>query len=357
LCIIKKEQIETPALLINLDKLEYNIEYMADYLKDKKAKLRPHYKTYKCPTIAHLQINAGAKGICCAKLGEAESLVVAGIKDVLIANQIVDPGKIARLAGLARGGAKITVVVDNPKNVLDLSKAAMEYGSTIYLLVEVDVGMKRCGVNTEEEAYSLAKLIKESDGLVFEGIQAYEGHIILEKEEKVRQHGVQGMIEKVSKIKAYLEKNGIEVKEISGAGTGTYNITGNNTIWTEIQAGSYVFMDTAYNELGLGFQSALTVYATVIHKRKGVAITDAGVKVCTSDHGLPQIKNFPHLKLQLHEEHGLIADKKDELKYLQKIEYIPSHCCTTVNLYDHYYCIRKEILESVWPITGRGKSR
>lgn len=353
---MQKEQIETPALLIDLDLLEYNIRRMADYMKGKSAQLRPHYKTCKCPTIAHMQVESGAKGICCAKLGEAETLVTAGIRDVLIANQVVDPVKISRLAGLARS-AKISVVVDNPDNIQSLSKAAKDYGSTIYVLVEVDVGMKRCGVNTGEDVYGLARLISDSEGLVFDGIQAYEGHVILNPDGNARRRGVQEMVQKVGGIKDFLESKGLMVKEISGGGTGTYNITGEGTIWTEIQAGSYVFMDTSYDELELGFKNSLTVYAEVIHKRSGVAITDAGMKACSTDHGMPRIKDYPHLTLQLHEEHGLIADQKDELKYLQKVEYIPGHCCTTVNLYDRYHCVRNGLLEAVWPITGRGRCR
>jgi D-serine deaminase-like pyridoxal phosphate-dependent protein len=354
---VTKEQIETPALVIELDALERNIRAMADFMRGKKAVLRPHYKTFKCPTIAHMQVDAGARGICCAKLGEAETLVEAGIGDVLIANQIVDPVKVNRLAGLARGGCKITVAVDTEENIRELSRAAHKYGSTIHVLVEVDVGMGRCGINTPEEALVLARLIADSKVLVFEGIQAYEGHIIHNRDVEVRRRGVREMIEKVGGIKRHLEKNGLPVKEISGGGTGTYNITGDNTIWTEIQAGSYVFMDTVYNEVGLAFENALFVLATVIHKRPGVAVTDAGQKVCTLDQGLPRVRGREHLTVKLHEEHGLVADEKDELKYLEKIEYIPSHCCTTVNLHDRYCCVRNGLLEGMWPVTGRGKSR
>jgi 3-hydroxy-D-aspartate aldolase len=147
------------------------------------------------------------------------------------------------------------------------------------------------------------------------------------------------------------------VNEISGGGTGTYNITGDNTIWTEIQAGSYVFMDRTYGRLKLDFQNALTLVTMVIHKRPGIAITDAGWKVCTSEFGLPILKDHPHLEVKLNEEHGIILDEKDELKYLQKIEYIPSHGCTTINLHDRYYCIRNNYLEAIWPISARGKSQ
>ncbi len=360
---IKKEQIETPTLLIDLDILESNIKTMADFLKERKAKLRPHYKSYKCPTISHKQIAAGAKGITCSKVGEAETLVNAGIKDVYIANEIVDPVKILRIAGLAHGDAKIGVAVDDSKNISDLSEAAKKYGSTIYVLIEVDVGMNRCGINTPEEAIVLAKQIIDAPGLVFEGIQAYEGHLVYSTEipgytDEYRRTGVKKMIEKVSKIKSVLEDNGIQVKEISGAGTGTYNITGDNTIWTEIQAGSYVLMDNIYNRVGLKFKSALTVLSTIMHKRPGMAIADIGLKTCTTEQGPPEIKGYPNLKMfeELSEEHGLISDLNDEFTYGQKIEFIPSHCCTTVNLHDQFYCVRNGLLEATWPIAGRGKS-
>jgi D-serine deaminase-like pyridoxal phosphate-dependent protein len=356
---ITKDQIETPALLIDLDILERNIATMADFMKDKSAKLRPHFKTCKCPAISHKQISSGAKGITCAKLGEAEVLVAAGIKDVLIANQIVDPVKIFRLAGLTNNEAKITVVADNADNITALSRAASRIRSRIYVLVEVDVGMGRCGLNTPEEVFALAKKIVDSEGLIFEGIQAYEGHLQYQSDIETRRRGVREMERKVGKIKTYLEGHGITVNEISGAGTGTYNITADNTIWTEIQAGSYVFSDNVYNKIALDFQNSLTVLTMVIHKRPGYAVTDAGLKVCSVEQGLPDIKDHPNLKIfgKLSEEHGTILDEKDELEIMQKIEYIPSHCCTTVNLHDNYYCVRKGLLEAVWPISGRGKSQ
>lgn len=356
---IKREQIETPALVIDLDILDRNISIMADFMKDKRAKLRPHFKTHKCPAISHKQISAGAIGITCAKLGEAQVLVQSGIKDVLIANQVVDPVKIFRLAALADDEAKITVAVDDPDNISALSNAVSEIGSTVYVLVEIDVGMKRCGVNTPDEALDLAGKIVDSKGLVFEGIQAYEGHLQNMPDIEDRRRGVKEMEGKVGEIKEVLEKRGIPVKEISGAGTGTYSITADNTIWTEIQAGSYVFMDVAYNKIAVDFQNSLSVLTQVIHKRPGYAVTDAGMKVCTVDHGMPEIKNFPELEVygSMSEEHGTIIDEKDELEMLQKIEYIPGHCCTTVNLHDRYYCVRRGLLEGVWPISGRGKSR
>jgi len=356
---VMKEMLETPALVIDLDVLERNIRRMASYMENRRAALRPHFKTYKCPTISHKQIAAGAKGITCAKLSEAEVLVAAGIDDVLIANQVVEPGKINRLAALANGHAKMAVAVDNESNVEDLSRAADSYGSILHVLVEVDVGMGRCGIDTKEEALRLAQRISRAKGLEFEGIQAYEGHLQFVPDIEERRRGVEAVVEKVASIKAHLESRGFYVKEISGAGTGTYNLTGDNTIWTEIQAGSYVFMDTTYDKIGLEFESSLSVLATVIHKRPAFAVCDAGMKACSVDRGPPEIKGFPRctIRRRLAEEHGVIADPEDELGYLQKIEYVPSHCCTTVNLHDRYFCVRNGKLEAVWPISGRGKSR
>jgi len=354
---IIKEQIETPALLVDLDVLEKNIELMEAHLKGSKQRLRPHFKTHKSPYIAHLQINAGAKGITCAKLGEAEVLAAAGIKDILIANQVVDPCKIGRLAALANS-TRLSVCVDNPHAISALSKAAIECGSTVYVLVEIDVGMDRCGVKTKEEALALAKQITDAEGLVFDGLQAYAGHLCHNPDREAREKGVANAEATVIEAKAFIESNGINVKEVSGSGTGIFDLPGAHEIWTEIQAGSYVFMDTDYNRLGLEFACSLSIMATIINKRPGIAITDAGLKVCCQEMGPPAIKDHPGLSVtSLSEEHGKIRDDNDELEYLQKIEYITSHCCATANLHDHYYCTRNGILEMVLPISGRGKSR
>jgi D-serine deaminase-like pyridoxal phosphate-dependent protein len=352
-----RDAIETPALLVDLDALEANIRQMGDYFRGRGARLRPHFKTHKSPAIAHRQVAAGAKGICCAKLSEAEVLIASGITDVLIANQVVDPAKVARLAGLARGGAKVTVCADNPGNVADLSRAAARAGSVLRVLVEVDVGMDRCGVRSAEEALGLASQIARSPGLVFEGIQAYEGHLVQLIDREARRAGVREMVERIGRVKAMMEKNGLAVNEVSGGGTATYDITGDDTIWTEIQAGSYVFMDTSYDEMGLPFRESLTLLTTVIHTHPGRAVTDAGLKVCSIDHGPPAVKGHPGLTVLANEEHGIVTDPAGALRYGEKIEYIPSHCCTTVNLHDRYYCVRNGVLEAVWPIPGRGRSQ
>jgi D-serine deaminase-like pyridoxal phosphate-dependent protein len=350
-------EIETPALLLDMDALEQNIRVMGDFFKGKSSKLRPHFKTDKCPRISHMQIAAGAKGITCSKLGEAEVLAAAGIKDILIANQIVSPEKLLRVAGLAKSGVRLTMLADDAGNVRDIAEAAKACGTEIRLLVEIDVGMGRCGVNTAEEALALARVIVATDGVIFEGIQAYEGHLSHNPVVAERRAGVDGMIKKVTGAVELLKQNGIAVNEISGGGTGTYDLTGDNTIWTEIQAGSYLFMDLEYNKLGLKFEQALTVLTSVIHKRDGFAVTDAGMKTCGTDQGLPEIKGHPEIAVALNEEHGKLADVNNALRLGQKVEYLPGHCCTAVNLNDEYYCVRGGYLEAVWPIAGRGKTK
>jgi D-serine deaminase-like pyridoxal phosphate-dependent protein len=355
--MIRVDQIETPALLIDMEALEANIRLMAEFMRGRRVRLRPHFKTHKSPAIAHLQMAAGAKGICCAKLGEAEVLLASGIPDVLIANQVIDPAKIARLAGLARGPARVTVCVDDARNVMALSAACAAVGATLRVLVEVDVGMNRCGVKTAEECVALARLAAGSPGLAFEGIQAYEGHLVQYNEIEKRRAGVQEMIAKIAAVKKALEAASLPVKEISGGGTATYNLTGDNTIWTEIQAGSYVFMDNSYDLMDLAFRESLTLLATVIHTHPGRAVTDAGLKVCSTDHGAPTVKGHTGLEVRANEEHGIIEDPAGLFSWGQKIEYVPSHCCTTVNLHDTYHCVRGGVLETLWPIAGRGRSR
>lgn len=355
--MIHISQIETPALILDMDALEGNIRVMGEFFKGKTSKLRPHFKTDKCPRISHMQIEAGAKGITCSKLGEAEVLAAAGIRDILLANQIISPEKLLRVAGLVKSGVKITILADNADNVADISRAAKAFGTEIHVLVEIDVGMGRCGVSTAEEALALARVIRDTDGVVFDGIQAYEGHLGHNPVEAERRAGVCAMVKKVTGAVNLLNANGITVGEISGGGTGTYNITGDNTIWTEIQAGSYLFMDLEYNKLGLKFRQALTVLTTVIHKRDGFAVTDAGSKTCGTDQGLPALKGYPEIAVTLNEEHGLLKDVNDRLRPGQKVEYLPGHCCSTVNLNDAYHCVRDGYLEAVWPIPGRGKTK
>ncbi|MDE0483349.1 MAG: DSD1 family PLP-dependent enzyme [Candidatus Poribacteria bacterium] len=358
-----KTELDTPALLINLDKMEANIQKMADYFNNVSAELRPHLKTHKTPIIAHKQIAAGAIGITCAKLGEAEAVIHAGIRDVLIANQIVSSHKIARLINLAKH-SEIMVAVDNAKNVQDISEAAKAKGVTIRILVEVNIGMDRCGVEPGQPTLELARQICQSPNLKFEGLMGYEGHTVAKPDRTERENATREAMQRLIETKHFLEEHGIEVSIMSGGGTGTFDITGSIPEMTEVQAGSYVFMDSTYrNVQGIGekFDNALSVLATVVSRpEQDRIIVDTGLKVLTKEFGIPQPIGIAGLEMiGLSEEHGkmLVSNGDISLTPGDKLEILPTHCCTNVNLHDRFFGIRDEIVESVWEITARGKSQ
>lgn len=364
---MQKTELDTPALLIDLDKMEANIQTMADYFTTVNAMLRPHVKTHKTPIISHKQIAAGAIGVTCAKLGEAEAVIHAGVRDVLIANQVVGSHKIARLINLARH-SEIMVAVDNPQNVRDISEAAAAKGVTVRMLVEVNVGMNRCGVESGKPALELAKQIRQSPNLKFEGLMGYEGHTVAKPDLKEREANVREAMQHLIDAKHYLEKHGVEVSIMSGGGTGTFNITGGIPEMTEVQAGSYIFMDSTYRNVeGVGeqFDCSLSVLATVVSRpAPDRVIVDTGLKVLAKEFGIPQPIGITGVEMTgLSEEHGTlkfvgqVSDADVPLTPGDKIEILPTHCCTTVNLHDRYYGIRNGIVESVWDIAARGKSQ
>jgi D-serine deaminase-like pyridoxal phosphate-dependent protein len=302
-----------------------------------------------------MQIEAGAKGATCSKLGEAEALVDAGIQDVLIANQVIWPSKIERLAALC-ARAKMTVCVDAVENARNLSAACKAAGTTLYCLVEIDSGAHRCGVRSIEDGVALAKEIDALDNLVFEGIQSYEAHVMLKPEQEVRRDGALAAMGIVRQFRDALIAAGLSVNEISGGGSGTFNHTGDNDVFTELQAGSYLYMDARYGKLGLPFENAQYVLATVISKHPGIAFTDAGLKVFGMDNGNPVPVGYEDYPLKLNEEHGRLDDPNDEFRVGDQIAFIPGHCCTTVNLYDTAYGVRNGVVERVFTVDGRGRS-
>ena len=349
-------QLETPALILDMDRFENNIRRMKDFTEGLGIALRPHYKSHKCTTIAHLQIAEGAKGLCCAKVSEAADLVRAGIEDVLIANQIVDPAKIARVATLA-GCCRLTVCVDDVRNVDDLAAAAAVQKTTIHCLVEYDIGMKRCGVATYEDCLALARRIEAAPGLVFEGIQAYAGHLAHEDDEEKRRAYSEGIERDLRELKKYLEGNGLSVKEVSGVSTGTAFMRSRGSVYTEIQAGSYIFMDTSYNALNLSFENTLFVLAAVISTRNGRTVFDAGAKSFGMDQRPPVFLDHPETAVRFSEEHCSIPEGVCGYRIGDKAKMIPGHCCTTVNLYDFIHFVRKEKVVDRVPVTSRGKNR
>lgn len=348
-------QVETPALILHERILMKNIKTMQALADKMGIALRPHYKSVKCPAIAKLQIANGAKGITCAKLSEAQDLIDAGIEDILIANQIVDLQKIARAASLAKQ-CRLTVCVDQEENIEDLESAAAFADSVIYCLVELDIGQNRCGRTSFEELLSLAKSIIKKEHLRFEGIQAYAGHLAHETDYETRKAASDEANCKVAQLKEYFLQNGVPVKEVSGASTGTAGLKA-GSVYTEIQAGSYVFMDASYNRVKLPFENSLFVLSTVISVNDNLIVLDAGMKSCATDQGLPEfLGDLSGCKSRMSEEHCTVISPGHQYQVKDKIAYIPGHCCTTVNLYDFLYLVRDDDVIDKIRIEGRGKS-
>ena len=352
------EQIQTPALIVDLEILEQNQEKMMSLVGKSSAKLRPHYKSNKCVQIAQMQLAAGAKGITCAKLGEARDLVEAGVEDVLIANQVTDKAKIAQLASLAKC-CHLGVAVDSKENVLDLEAAAAVQDATIYCLIEYEIGMGRCGVSTEEALYELAKVIESCPHLVFEGIQAYAGHLSHEISKQVREEKGQAVEQRLQAAKTYLEEHGLAVHQVSGCSTASVaDHAFQGTVYTEFQAGSYIFMDAAYGLLtDLGFRNSLFVLSSVISTAGGNVIVDAGRKSISMDQHDPVICGYEKEKIKLSEEHTTILEPEVMKQIGDRVKIIPGHCCTCINLHDDIYFVRNGKVINKAPITSRGKSK
>ena len=349
------EQMETPVLILDLDKMEENIHSMQKLTENCGIALRPHYKSHKCPQIAHWQMEAGAVGITCAKLTEAEDLVKAGIKDVLIANQVINAAKIARLAHLARG-CHLGVCVEDEENINNLERAAEAAGSIIYVLIEYEVSMKRCGVETKEEFLRLAKIINTCPHLEYEGIQAYAGNLAHVKDFAARKAASEKVDALVKELIDYLKENQIPCRKVSGISTGTSVFKGKG-IYTEMQAGSYLFMDGAYGALGLDFKNALFILSDVMSVKKDRIITDAGLKSMGTDQGNPELLGHPGAEIDLSEEHTRFTVPDHKYKVGDKVFLIPSHGCTTVNLYDKIYLVRANEITGVLEVSSRGKSQ
>jgi D-serine deaminase-like pyridoxal phosphate-dependent protein len=353
-------EIDTPALLLDHAKLIRNIARMAAFAAGGPAHLRPHSKTHKCVEIARLQLDAGAVGITCAKVGEAEALADGGIADILIANQVVGPIKIARLIALARRCA-VTVAVDDAGNVAQLSAAAARAGVTIRCYVEVDVGMARCGVPDGAAALRLARLVHDRPGLVFGGLQTYEGHLqnVVPLDERIAL--TERDLAAARAAKEAVEAGGLAVGQVSGGGTGTHMVTGRLPYMSELQCGSYATMDAQYRAVGgADFDNALTVLATVISRpRPDRAVIDAGLKAVTPEFGDPTVLCDGASWLDFSEEHGelSLSGTAGELRVGDKIELVPRHGCTTVNLYDRFHVMRDGRLIDEWAVAGRGRSQ
>jgi D-serine deaminase-like pyridoxal phosphate-dependent protein len=366
-----KSDLDTPALLIDLDAMEHNIRKMAQYYAPLKAKLRPHMKTHKTPIITHQQIAAGAIGVTCQKLEEAEIFARTGIKGILISNQVVGERKIARLVNLSRW-AEVAVGVDDLENVRAISRAAQAVSGRVDVAIEIYMG--RCGVEAGQPALELAREIVGLPGLRFRGIWSHDLSTpdVVSFAERKAKHEEE--LEKVIRTKHLIERAGIPVEIVSCGYSATWNITpGFSPEITDVQVGSYVLMDWPYQQLeGMeDFRCALSVLTTVISKnagkgtRKNVIVADCGIKSIATEHtanyaitAFPKVKEMPGASIIAHsEEHALIQLDEEtfqRVKLGDRLELVPSHCCSTCNLHDRFHAMRGGRLEAVWPIAARG---
>ena len=361
-------EIQTPALVLDLDALERNIQKMGDYAKAHGMRHRVHGKMHKSVDVARLQVEmGGACGICCQKVSEAEVFARGGIKDVLVSNQVRDPAKIDRLARMPKLGARTICCVDDIDNVADLSEAALRHGTQIECLVEIDCGAGRCGVTTTPEVIAIAKAIDAAPGLKFAGIQAYQGamqHMDLYEDRKAK---IDIAVAQVKDAVDGLKAEGLDCDIVGGGGTGSYYFESASGVYNELQCGSYAFMDADYgrildengNRIDRGeWENAFFILTSVMsHAKADKAIVDAGLKAQSVDSGLPVIFGRSDVEyIKCSDEHGVVSDPDGVLKVNDKLQLVPGHCDPTANVHDWYVGVRGGKVETLWPVSARGKA-
>ena len=356
-------EVDTPALLLDLDAFERNLDRLDQSLAGTRIRVRPHAKSHKCPEIALRQMARGAIGVCCQKVSEAEAMVEGGVMNVLVSNEVVGAPKLARLAGLTRR-ARVSVCVDNEQNIADLDAAARAAGAQIDVLIEVNVGANRCGVEPGQPAVDLARRIAAAKHLRFAGLHAYQGAAQHARTPAERKAAIAKAVQHVRDTIEALRAHGLKPEIITGAGTGTYLLEAASGVYNEIQPGSYIFMDADYNR-NLGddgrpvrdFEQSLYVWTTVMsHASAERAVVDAGLKALSVDSGMPLVADLPGVEfLKASDEHGVLKlPQGSHLTVGDKIRLVPGHCDPTVNLYDWIVGMRGDKVECVWPITARG---
>ncbi len=348
--------IPTPALLVDVPAMERNVRRMAEFFADGPCRLRPHFKAHKTPEIARRQLAAGScTGLTCATVAEAE-VAAEFCHDILIANEVLGPGKAARVAALARR-VDITVAVDSPAALQDIAAAAGDASVQVGVLVDVNVGLPRCGIAPGEEALALAHRVADTAGVRLHGVMGYEGHVVGIEERARREASARQAMDRLLSTVRMIRDAGLPCDIVSAGGTGTYDITGRIDGVTEIQAGSYVLMDTAYAKLDIPFEQAFSLLGTVLSRpTPTLCVADCGHKSCTFDHGNPSVKGIEAASvLFLSDEHATISLPADaEVQPGGRIQLWPSHIDPTINLHDVLYAIEGETVLDVWPIAARG---
>ena len=363
-----ESEIQTPCLILDLDALERNIAKMGKFAKDMGVRHRVHGKMHKSVDVALLQESLGGScGVCCQKVSEAEVFARGGIKDVLVSNQVRDPAKIDRLARIPKLGARAICCVDDVTNVADLAAAAVRHGTTIECLVEIDCGAGRCGVTTTPAVIEIAKAIDAAPGLKFAGLQAYQGAMQHMDNYDDRKAKIEIAVAQVRDAVEGLKAEGLECDIVGGGGTGSYYFEGNSGVYNELQCGSYAFMDADYGRIldkdgkriDQGeWENALFILTSVMsHAKADKAIVDAGLKAQSVDSGLPVIFGRDDVKyVKCSDEHGVVADPEGVLKVNDKLRLVPGHCDPTCNVHDWYVGVRGGKVETLWPVSARGKA-
>jgi D-serine deaminase-like pyridoxal phosphate-dependent protein len=352
-------EIPTPALIVDVAALDRNIARMAAFFAESPCRLRPHFKAHKTPEIARRQLAAGScVGLTCATVDEAE--VAADLcDDILIANEIVSPDKCARVAALAREIA-VTVAIDSAAGIEALTSAALAAGVTIGVLVDVNVGQGRCGVEPGDAAVALARAAAATAGLTLRGVMGYEGHLQPLRDRAERDARARAAMQDLVATARQIRGQGVPCDVVSSGGTGTYDISGRVDGVTEIQAGSYVLMDTDYGSVGVPFEQAFFVLGTIVSRPSPErCVADCGHKSMTKDHGHPSVRGVDGATVTaLNDEHAVIAVSGScKLSIGDRVQLTPSHTDPTVNLHDVFYAVEGERVIDVWPIAARGYSQ
>jgi D-serine deaminase-like pyridoxal phosphate-dependent protein len=349
------DALDTPQLVLDLDVLDRNLASMQRLCARAAKHLRVHFKSLKAGGLAQYLAGKGVTSWLCAKTNEAEVLVEAGMTDVFVANQVIGPAKLGRLARLAQR-AKIQVCADGEGNVRQLGAAARAEGVTLAVLVEVDIGMARCGVEPGEPALQLARLIRNEPGLCFAGLQGYDGHLQMLPDPAEKEQRCRAGLDQLRRTRQMLEDAGLGVEVVTGAGTGTSAYAAAHPALTELQPGSFLLMDAAYHAVRPEFGCALSILATVVSRRPGWYVLDAGSKAVSQDFGTPAIKGHPREQvLRLAEEHTKVEDGGAGPQVGDRREVLPAHCCATMNLHRQVMAVRGGRVEAVWPIEASGR--
>jgi len=365
-----RRDLNTPVLVVDLDRLDHNIAIMREFAAAKGLKLRPHAKTHKSVDIARRQVAAGAVGLCCAKIGEAEALADGGITGLHITSPVVPAAAVERLAQLNLRSAGLMTVVDNPDNARAIARAVEAAGDTkLSVIIDVDPGIHRTGVASAETAVELLETIRSLPALVYRGVQFYCGshqhiHAFADRESAMRERA-----DYLRTVIAALTDAGGAPEIVTGGGTGTHRIDANLGIFTELQVGSYIFMDDEYRACDLTgeegapipFETSLMIDTSVISANTpGLFTLDAGIKSMATDAPLPSVEAGAEEGARfflMGDEHGALMTAPGALALGDRISLRTPHCDPTVNLYDNYHVVRGQTLDAIWPVSGRGRSR